>query len=114
MKIFKYISISVLLICTVALASCGEKTVVPDNIIQPDQMTEILAEAYLIEGYFSQITHFRYDTLHENMAACYDSLFSKYGISSDDFDSSIAWYSQHPDIFSPIQDSVMNYVYVQE
>lgn len=40
------------------------------------------------------------------MIGCYDSLFAKYEVTKDNFDSSFSWYSKHPEAMQEIIDSV--------
>ena len=41
------------------------------------------------------------------MLASYDSLLAHYGITRDDFERSISWYSKHPEIYERVHDSVL-------
>lgn len=107
MKLIRNTSLSVLLLLSLMCVSCAKKSTVPPDIIQPEQMVDILEEAQLLEAFFSTQTHFHFDTFRVEMKGCYDSLFSKYDVNSDMFDSSLSWYSAHPDIFQPICDSVL-------
>lgn len=114
MKSHRSITLSIALAALLLLASCGKKSGVPSNIIQPDKMVTILTDVYLLEGYFSTQTHFHFDTLQPEMVGCFDSLFAKYEVTKSDFDTSVSWYSQHPDLFSTIHDSVLAHLTVLE
>lgn len=107
MKTFRCFSISIALLIVVCLSSCAHKPSVPSDIIQPDQMVKILEEICLTDGFFSAQTHFHFDTLHPEMIGCYDSLFPKFQVSPELFDTSFYWYVQHPDVFAPICDTLV-------
>lgn len=106
MKFVRIICISVLFAMSVLFVSCHKKEI-PSYVIPEQKMAEILKDAYLLEGFYAIETHFHYDTLDAEMLTSVDSLFSKYQISQHDFDTSIAWYIHHPDIYKRVHDSVI-------
>lgn len=106
MKFVRIVCISVLFAMSVLFVSCHKKEI-PSYVIPEQKMAEILKDAYLLEGFYAIETHFHYDTLDAEMLTSVDSLFSKYQISQHDFDTSIAWYIHHPDIYKRVHDSVI-------
>lgn len=106
MKFVRIVCISVLFAMSVLFVSCHNKEI-PSYVIPEQKMAEILKDAYLLEGFYAIETHFHYDTLDAEMLTSVDSLFSKYQISQHDFDTSIAWYIHHPDIYKRVHDSVI-------
>lgn len=106
MKRYRYYLLSAICTILLTLTSCGGKGIVPASVIQPKKMVQILEDVSLLEGYFSAQTHFHYDTLTPEMIGCYDSLFAKYEVTKDNFDSSFSWYSKHPEAMQEIIDSV--------
>ncbi len=69
---------------------------------------DFLERAFLLEGYYSLETHYRFDSLQPEMIASYDSLMARYGITPEIFDTTINWYVRHPDIYLRVQESVMS------
>ena len=106
MKIFRYVTFSALLCLSSVLCGCGGDRV-PDDVMNPEKMAFFLEEAYMLEGFYAVETGFRYDTLHPQIVASYDSLLSKYAVSRDDFEHSVEWYSHHPVLYQSIHDSVI-------
>lgn len=106
MKFVRIVCISVLFAMSVLFVSCHKKEI-PSYVIPEQKMAEILKDAYLLEGFYAIETHFHYDTLDAEMLTSVDSLFSKYQISQHDFDTSIAWYVLHPDVYKRIHDTVI-------
>ena len=107
MKTNRRYLLSIIFALVLALGSCTKKTQVPAEIIPPEKMTQILEVIYLLEGFFSTQTHYRFDTLGPEMIGCFDSVFSKYDIKVEDFDTSFSWYARNPEILDPIYDSVL-------
>jgi len=77
-------------------------------------LVNFFEEALIIEGYYAVETVFRYDTLQPQMIASYDSLFAKYGITREIFDTTILWYAHHPEIYQRVHDSVLARLEVTE
>lgn len=105
-KLFRSRCFSAIFLLFVLCVSCHKKDV-PTYVIPEQKMSEILQDAYLLEGFYAIETQFHYDTLGAEMMASVDSLFAKHEISQHDFDTSIAWYIHHPDIYKRVHDSVI-------
>ena len=79
-----------LLVCGLALmTSCGRQ--IPDDIIQPQQMEELLYDYHLAIGMSTNLK------VGENYKkdAYKKYIFQKYGIEEADFDSSMVWYTRN-------------------
>lgn len=63
----------------------------PDNLINRITLVNILAESYMIESYLQMVP---YDSIGKDELArqYYKDLFTKYKISNEQFESSIAYY----------------------
>ena len=106
MNNLKYIALSVTLLLYAVLSGCS-RNAVPDDVMSETAMVDFLEQAYLLEGFYAIETNFRYDTLHPEMLASYDSLLASCNITRDDFERSIHWYSRHIDIYTRVHDSVL-------
>lgn len=98
---------AVALVAVACLTSCKSEPVPEPPVMDEATFVDYLADAYLLEGYYSLQTHYRFDSLQPQMIASYDTLMARYGITRDVFDTTIRWYTHHPDIFMRVQDSVM-------
>ena len=106
MNKLKYLALSVTLLFCAALSGCS-RNAVPDDVMSETAMVDFLEQAYLLEGFYAIETSYRYDTLHPEMLASYDSLLASCNITRDDFERSIRWYSAHIDIYTRVHDSVL-------
>jgi hypothetical protein len=97
----KYRAVALLSFAVLLLAGC-HRTHIPSDVIQPDTMAHFLSDAYLIDGFYAVESDFQYKEVKPQIQASYDSLLTKYHITADDFNRSIDYYTQHPDIFDTI------------
>lgn len=101
----RYIIVIATIVMISVMGGCKHKSTESAPIDEPT-MINLLHDAYLIEGYYTVETGYRFDTLHAQMAASYDSLFAQYNISKSDFDTCIAWYVRHYEAYQRVVDSV--------
>lgn len=106
MNRLRYTALTFILLATVCLSACRPKSVPPD-VMDEQRMASFMQEAYLIEGYFAVETGFMYDTLRPEMIAAYDSLLSANGITREEFEHSMDWYTHHPEFFKRVHDTVL-------
>ncbi|MBR1835291.1 MAG: DUF4296 domain-containing protein [Bacteroidales bacterium] len=88
------------------MGACRDDKVPPD-VMDEEQMTSFMQDAYLLEGYYAVGTGFMYDTMNAEMIASYDTLLTSRGLTSDDFQRSMEWYSRHPEIFQRVHDTIL-------
>ncbi|MFH0895415.1 MAG: DUF4296 domain-containing protein [Bacteroidota bacterium] len=102
--------LSILFIFSVCVCfSCGSKKTVsvPDNIIPRDSMPSLLADVYLTEAGIAYKTRQGDTTIPKQIGQYYDAIFAKHKTSKVVFDSSISWYSAHPEMmFTVYQDAL--------
>ena len=106
MKTVRIVSFSILLAAVALLGACRHKGV-PAGVMDASTMTAFLKEAYLIEGFYAIETEFRYDSLHAEMVASYDSLLKDFGLTREDFERSVDYYSRHPHDYALIHKQVI-------
>ena len=76
----------ILLACLAFLTSCGKE--IPDDIIQPDQMEQVLYDYHLSMGMSSNNLKNTEKVAHKHY------IFKKHGITEAEFDSSMVWYTR--------------------
>jgi hypothetical protein len=97
------------IIIALVLVSCSTgkpKESKPQGIIESKDMTELLVDLQQIEG-ANNLKLFQGDTGQINYALLYETIFEKHGTSKAEFDSSMAWYTIHPEEMEVIYDSVI-------
>lgn len=99
---------------SVLLSSCGREPRPVPPVMEEAKLVDFLEEAYLLEGYYAFVSHYRFDTLQPEMVASYDALFGKYGITQEVFDTTIRWYVEHRDIYARVCDSVLTRLQMAE
>lgn len=96
--------IAVLILATLMLASCSRK---PKNLIKDEAMTALLTDAYLLEGFYAVERGMDSVITDPVIIATYDSLFSKHGVTREQFDESMAYYMRHSDKYAAIHKKVV-------
>ena len=101
MKRFFFVLMAVAL-----LASCrrGGR---PADVLDAPQMVDFLADAYLLEGFYAVETQYRYDAMPGEVLRAYDDILDKHHLTREQVEHSFTYYSEHPDLYKPIQDSVL-------
>ena len=88
-------------------------------------LKDFLVEAYLVEGFAYAVDESKQDSAALMVAAAYDSLYSKYGTTADAVDSTLDYYTRHPqqleEVYSRVtsrlrdlNDSIHKAVFVSE
>lgn len=99
----KYI-ISILVL--ISIFSCN-RSKTPDYIIPHDDMARIIFDMHLTDGLVS-ITTVRKQITEKDSLTCYDDIFSNYGYTRADFDTSVFYYSSHINEYDKIYQDVLN------
>ena len=111
MKKVRNISFSAVCALVLAVASffssCGSEPRPQPPVMEEGQFVDFLTDAYLLEGFYAFESKYRFDTLQPEMIASYDSLLARHGISEEVFDTTVSWYTRHPEIYQRVHDSVM-------
>lgn len=94
----KYIVLSMV---AMALLGCNR---VPDNIIQPDEMAELMADIHTAESVV-EMNYGSYST-DSDRRALKQAVLEKYGYTQADLDTSFMWYGAHLDKYMDIYEDV--------
>ena len=90
------------------LASCSNRNGIPDNIIPPDSMANIMKDVIMAEAYSSQYLvkdSLKKDKVKANQDLMED-IFKLHHISRSDFKNSLVFYESRPDLNKKIFDSL--------
>lgn len=95
-----------LLVAVALLISCrsGGR---PAGVLDAPQMVDFLSEAYLLEGFYAVESQYRYDSMRPEVLRAYDDILAKHHLSREQVEKSFKYYAEHPDLYEPIQDSVL-------
>lgn len=84
------------ILATLLTASCGKK--MPKDVIPADQMESILYDYHLSSAMQSSMPHV--DNVKREAMRRY--VFSKHGVTEEQFDSSMVWYTRHSEELAKI------------
>lgn len=87
------------------LVACGGKSL-PDGVIDHERMVPLLVDIYIAEAYFGVETSYQYDSLTPEMLRAYDDLLARHGVTGEELDASVDYYSQHPEEYNAIHHEV--------
>ena len=82
-------------LCLMLCAVGCSRNRVPNEVLPPDLMVDVMTDAYLIESFYDVKTSHHTHQLAADARASYDSLFARYGITYDDFTHSVDFYAHH-------------------
>lgn len=89
-------------VCVLLLALAGCR---PNGVLSSGEMRDVLYDLHRADGAI-QIAGYNYSHNAE-LAAYYKSVLDKHGITQAQFDSSIVWYTNNPQIFNKIYPKVI-------
>jgi len=101
--VLKYFFLTVLVILT----SCGGSKV-PENLIQPEQMTKILMEVHLLESKIGEVSIVPYDSTQKVYEHYEELLFEDLGVTQEMYETSFNYYLDHPRQFEKIYNAVVD------
>ena len=87
--------------------SCGEnKTIsIPPNVLSKEKMTEVITDIHLAEAEAS-IRTFPDSTSKEKLS--FQKIFQKHSVTKKQYDESLQFYMEHPEILDTVYDNVLN------
>lgn len=98
--------ICILMVAGLMLAACRSEQR-PADVLAPEAMASLLADAYMLEGFYAVETGYRYDTMLPEVLAAYDDILARHHTTREAVEHSLEYYSTHPDQYKPVQDSVL-------
>nr|WP_321405928.1 DUF4296 domain-containing protein [uncultured Carboxylicivirga sp.] len=98
--------ITFVLIFLTTILACTPSPKRPKFIPDSKEMSELLADVYIVEATMSQSGR-RINKDDDKNIGYYKGVLDEYGLTKLEFDSAISWYSSHPDLFSEVYDDVI-------
>ena len=93
--------IGILLMSTLALSSCRG-----DGVLSSHKMVVVLTDLHRMDGML-QVKNYKYGA-DTDEAAYYDAVLNKHNVTRAEFDSSLVWYTQHPQRFNKLYPRVIS------
>ncbi|MBE0653722.1 MAG: DUF4296 domain-containing protein [Bacteroidales bacterium] len=90
------------------VSSCNDDAMKFNNkdVIDKDEFVKILSDIHLMDAITNGPGYFRkYEP--SDSVDLYSSIFSKYGVTKAEFDTTVANYSRRPDLFMKVYDEVI-------
>lgn len=102
MKQLSKTAVFFLLLVCVAISSCNDK---PQNVLSQKKLVNVITDLHLMDVAFNEkkISILEY----QKREAYKQSVFEKHKITSSDFDSSLVWYSNHPEKLELVYNEVV-------
>ncbi len=98
-------TILILLLPLFLIGSCQHDRPQKD-LLKKDELIPLLIDLHMVYAIQSSV-NFRNISQDVDSVDVYTYIFEKHGVSKVAFDSSIAWYSRHPTLFTEIYDEVV-------
>jgi hypothetical protein len=103
----------VLWVTLLLLVSCQQDRPHRD-VLEKEELVPLLMDLHMVYAIQSSV-EYREIALEVDSVDNYTYIFEKHGVTKAVFDSSIAWYSRHPGLFTEIYDEVvMNLTQLQD
>lgn len=95
------------LITVIFIASCSgeKKEKIPGDVIPEKEMTQLLTDLHLVEGYIS--SGFARDSADQKLLNYYHTVFKKYGVTEEQFQKSFEFYLRHPKLLDGVYQDVL-------
>ncbi len=108
----------ILIIGILMISSCysthnDERVPEPENLIGKDKIVLILADVEIAESALRQKQNFGHE-IGEEKEAYFRSIFTQYGVTREQFDSSMAYYRQDLETINTIYEEVITRLSVIE
>ncbi len=91
-----------IILASFSLMLIGCKEGIPDDVIQPLQMENLLYDFHLAKSMAEKLPQDK----HYQRKLYYESVFEKHGVEQAEFDSSMVWYTRHTEELRLIYDNV--------
>jgi Domain of unknown function (DUF4296) len=102
------------IVCSSLFAiSCLEKSTRPSNILDPKKMAEVLAEVQILEATYN-LQYARLDSSKTIMERGFQQIFTRTGVSRENFEASTQYYSLRAEEMIAIQEDVSDLLMARE
>jgi len=82
-------------VLVIGILGTGCKSDIPEDVIKPDKMQEVLYDIHVVDGYISTI--YIQDSARKVAAAYYKGIYKKFGTDSAQYAKSMEYYYKNPE-----------------
>lgn len=82
----------------------GCKSKIPKDVIPPDQMSKILYDIHVVDGYINVMPS--QDSARKVASAYYKGIYKKFGIDSASYTHSMNFYQKNPEVMSEMYATI--------
>lgn len=98
-------SLPVISFCAAAALAAVACSKVPEGVIAPDDMARLMADVHTGEAVIElNRSDYQNDSMKQTMK---QSVLLRHGVTSEQFDSSLAWYGRHIDVYMDVYDATI-------
>lgn len=102
----------ILTILTVGLAlSACHRNDTPEGVMDTATMADFMTDALLLDGYGRLVVSQHPDSLSYQLDEAYNALYTQYHITPAIYDSSMAYYVRHPQLYEAVMERVKMRLY---
>ncbi len=96
-----------ILLCLLISESCSKKKIeIPAGILNRDEMVPILVDVHLAHA--AEVIRNPGDTLNYSFKDMLPFILNKHNVAKTLYDSSIKYYTAHPEVMREVYDEVIN------
>lgn len=92
----------------VIIAACRPTTKAPDDLITEEKMADLLTEIHLLEAKINQLQVKPYDSKQYVYDHYEKLLFDDFGVTGEQYERSLTFYLDHPDLFERVYEAVVD------
>ena len=105
-RLFLLIFVPILLLCSCAPKEDLSSEKVPENIIQPDSMVDVIVDMQLIEAVMRE--HRLTGKFEDSLAiVSFEKVFVKHNTNKEKFEESLSFYKQNLQLYEKIYENVI-------
>ena len=104
LTMFKELMKKILFLGFLFLTIYGCKSPIPDDIIQPDKMGDILYDIHLADAYTNTMPD--QDSAKRVASSYYNGIYKKFGIDSAAYTKSMDFYYENPEIMAQLYETI--------
>lgn len=93
-----------ILLGLVLITGCKDRP--PEGLIEQEELVPVLVDLHVVYAIQSTMDYRRLSQDYDSIDI-YSYVFDKHGVTKIQFDSTIAWFSRHPKLFTEVYDEVV-------
>ena len=95
------------------LWSCSNNEV-PEDILNRDKFIEILVDVHVTDAMLTNQQLYDRKYAKDSTKSYYNWIYIKHKVNKEDFDKTMEFYTNHPELFNKLYDDVLNNLHKKE